>query len=57
MNETTAILISAVVALASVVAYMAKVFIKELKDNTRALDRTREVLTRVEELLKNWRAR
>jgi hypothetical protein len=57
MNETTTILISAVVALSGVVGYMARIFIKELKENTRALDRNREVMSRVEELLKNWRAR
>ena len=57
MTDPTPILISAVVALSGVVAYMARVFVKELKENTRALDRAREVLSRVEELLKNWRAR
>jgi hypothetical protein len=57
MNETTTILISAIVALSGVVVYMARIFLKELKDNTRALDRNREAMNRVEELLKNWRAR
>jgi hypothetical protein len=55
MTDNTTILIGAIVSLSGVVVYMFKVYIKEIKENTRALDKAREVLDRVEKLLTNWR--
>lgn len=57
MTDTTTILISAIVALAGVIGVGGKMLLKVLRENTRALDRANDALDRVEELLKNWRAR
>lgn len=59
MNDTTTIpiLISAIVALSGALVWIVKVVLKELRENTRALDRGTEVMGRLEEWLKNWRAR
>lgn len=57
MTDTTTILISAIVALAGVIGVGGKMLLKVLRENTRALDRANDTLNRVEELLKNWRAR
>lgn len=57
MTETSTILISAIVALAGVIGIGGKLLLKVLRENTRALDRANDALHRVEELLKNWRAR
>lgn len=57
MTDTTTILISAIVALAGVIGIGGKMLLKVLRENTRALDRANDALSRVEELLKNWRAR
>lgn len=57
MTDPTTILISAIVALAGVIGVGGKILLKVLRENTRALDRANDTLNRVEELLKNWRAR
>lgn len=57
MTDTTTILISAIVALAGVIGVGGKMLLKVLRENTRTLDRANDTLNRVEELLKNWRAR
>lgn len=57
MTDTTTILISAIAALAGVIGVGGKMLLKALRENTRALDRANDALDRVEELLKNWRAR
>lgn len=57
MTDTTTILTSAIVALAGVIGVGGKMLLKVLRENTRALDRANDTLNRVEELLKNWRAR
>lgn len=57
MTDTTTILTSAIVALAGVIGVGGRMLLKVLRENTRALDRANDTLNRVEELLKNWRAR
>lgn len=64
MNDTTVILIAAISALSGVIVWLVKRHDKReaevrrvLQETNQILFRVSEVLSRVEGLLKNWRAR
>lgn len=56
-NSTIPILISAIVALSGALVWLVKIPINVLRENTKAMDRGNEVMTRLEDWLRNWRAR
>lgn len=56
-NTTISLLIGAIVALSGALVWLVKILIKVLRDNTNAMDKSRDAVTRLEGWLKNWRAR
>lgn len=56
-NPIIALLIGAITALSGALVWLVKILVKVLRENTKAMDRGNEVMTRLEDWLKNWRAR
>lgn len=56
-NPIISLLIGAVAALSGALVWLVKILIKVLRENTKSMDRGNEVMTRLEDWLKNWRAR